>query len=456
MTALHLLRNLFLALWLVLAMTVLRIAPMAVLFWFIQVPFRVAGTLVVIAAVVLVVHTICAARNLAAEVSRRVTVPGESVATIAQVSRQRGVPPPTVLMAREDLVRPVVIRGWRWWFVVARPREYEDPRRLVATIRTDLRDGTARLWPLVASFVRARTDWTLGWFAATTSLRRDAGAVAGYSARHSARIAPRLYHAPLLLLTPLIAVGWLLSWVLGPVTMLLLPRWIRHTAAIVGGTRLPGLPSLPEPATTPPAAAQPRRPLPSPGVRLGALARLIIALLVTWTGTFQGAGVLPAERIVWPWESGPVSAEVIEVDHTPESDGLLGHLGVRHNSTWRPTVALPDGQEVPLPAGGTTEVRHGEHIEVARWDGGEPAADSAGSDRWRHLEHTSITRYVVMTVMMLGAAVGLSRAFAGAMPPMGWLFQQRLAVIDHDQRGQTGRRRRRRRPWFPKRFELWN
>lgn len=427
------------ALWLVLAMTLARMAPivlvLVVLNLFVPAndPYRLAGTLVAIAPVVLLAHTTVAARSAIHDRSQYLQTPDEDyVRALARAARAHRVPVPTVVFFNLEVDAPqppVAIRGWRWCLVTSHPNI--SPADLIARIAPDLRDGTARLRPLLWSFDLAVTDWAVALRMLSTPFRREV------------RTDVRWYIFPLLVLLPAVLLGYGIAWVLGTLTQWLLPRRISATrpgsadARVDPGAHDPGLPQVP------PSSPLLRR---VPDLRpvedlINPMARIIIALLVTFLATYHGPGILPAERIVWPWERGPEPAEVMDVQHTPGNDGLLGNLGLRHNSTWQPTVILPDGTEHLLPEG-STELAEGTAIPVVTW------FDDGGA-RYRHLHQTSLTRYIVMTVVMLGVAVGLSRPFSSTHPAViGMLGTRRLAQADHDQRVLTGRRHRRRRPRY--------
>ncbi|MGC0144075.1 MULTISPECIES: hypothetical protein [unclassified Pseudactinotalea] len=426
--------NAALAVWLALALTVARIAPIALMFALVAVPYRVAGTLVVIVGVVLVVHTVSAARAAVLDRGDHQALPDDDyVVQVAEEARAQGLPVPTVLHleGRSDRAQdPVTIRGWRWCFVLT-PAGV-DPRDLVHQVGPDLRDGTARIRVLLWAFDLAVTDWRVVLRMMATPFRKGV------------RTDLRLYLFPLLLLSPLALTGYLIARVLGAVTGMLLPRRFRRAmpAPVSAGVRAePGShdPALPEvgPSTPNWRRVPDLRPIES---LLGPSARVIIALLVTLPGTYQGLGVLPAERTAWAWEEGPAWAEVVDVVHTERSDGLLEQLGIRHNSTWRPQVALPDASHVWL-AEGTTPVEPGESIQVMSWT-------AVDGEHHRHPRQTSWTRYIVMSLLMLGASVGLSLPFATSFPTLlGLAGNIRLRRLDHDQRVLTGRRHRRRRPW---------
>lgn len=423
--------NAALAVWLVLALAVARIAPSALLLVFIGVPYRVAGALVAIPAVVLLVHAAVAARSAVLDRAPLASAPDdEYVRAVVQAARSRGVPVPTVVLAGDGDGRsaPVAIRGWRWCFVVIPPGS--DPLQVIEAVGEDLRDGTARLRPLLWAVSLAVTDWRTSLRMLTAPFRR------------SLRTDVRWYLLPLVVLLPGVVVGQVIAWAVGTVTGWLLPRRLRTTAPPRSARAdiEPGTvdPSVPQVAPSSPAL---RRipPLREVEDLISPMARIIVALLVTFLAAYQGPGVLPGERIAWPWERGPEHLEVVDVHHTPRSDGLLGHLGVQHNSTWQPTIDLGDGTEQLLPEG-TTEVQEGATIPVVSWQ------DDA-AERYRHLEQTSMTRYVVMSLVMLGVAWGLSRPFASSHRALiGLLGTRRLAQVDFDQRVLSGRRHRRRRP----------
>lgn len=426
--------NIAVAVWLALALTGARIAPIALLFAFVAVPYRVAGAMVVVAGVVLVVHTVAAARSAVQDrCEHQVLLDDDYVVQVAGEARALGLPTPTVLHLEGRTGRaqePVTLRGWRWCFVLT-PAGVA-PRDLVQQVGPDLRDGTARVRVLLWAFDLAVTDWRVVLRMMATPFRRGV------------RTDLRLYLLPLLLLSPLVLIGYLIARVLAAVTGMLLPRRFRRAmpAPVSAEDRTePGThdPALPEvgPSTPNWRRVPDLRPIES---LLGPTARVIIALLVTFPGTYQGLGVLPAERTTWPWEVGPAGAEVVDVVHTERSDGLLEQVGVRHNSTWRPQVALPDSSHVWL-AEGTTQVDPGETIQVVSWT-------AEDGEHHRRLQQTSWTRYVVMSLVMLGASVGLSLPFATSFPTLlGLAGNIRLRRLDHDQRVLTGRRHRRRRPW---------
>ncbi len=428
--------------WLVLVLPVIRVAPMALVLVLLNGhgphAYRVAGMLLALPAAALVVHTVAAARQHAVALAPSLDTPDEDyLHAVAAAARSRGLPVPTVLWpekkhddgglpAREP--HPIAIRGWRWCFVFA-PRNV-GPDHLVESVADDLRDGTARLRPLLWAVRQAADDWPRALRMTSTTVRP----------RVSADL--RIYTAPLLLLAPLVAVGYLVSGALMFVTRLLLPRRLDPPSHPVPTSRaFDQAPVLPDADQAADPLPQPPRPvedgsLPALHAPTG---RIIVALLVTVLGTYQGLGALPGERVVWPWEQGPRSVEVVDVEHTPRADGLLGHVGLRHNSTWRPTVALGDHTQARL-AEGTTEVRVGERIPVVAWQ-------DEGIQFHRHLHQTSPMRYAVMSVIMIAIAFGLSAAFNGRAPLAGAVGQALLRQVDHDQRVHTGRRHRRRRPW---------
>lgn len=441
------LQNAFGALWLIVALAVVRVAPVVVLFVLMGVDYRLAGTLVAIPAVVFVVFTLGAVRGLVGDQSHRLSQPGDDyLLAVAQAARAHQVPVPTVLHSHEGPGphRPVAVRGWRWCFVYTSPGI--SPEDLIGQVRADLADGTARLRPLLWAVSVAGRDWA-------KALRGFATTVLP-----GATVSQRIYFAPLLVLVPVAMVGYLISWVVGLATTVLVTHRIRGAPDRSGSAATAGsAPTAATPATISapddrgakparlPALMQQDLPGDTADVRdfsalIAPMGRVIIALLVVFVGTYQGLGLMPAERTVWPWESEPEAVEVIDVQHVGADDGLLGHLGVRHNSTWRPTVALLDGSEARL-AEGTTRVRTGELIPVVSWTQGDQV-------QHRHLHQTSWTRYLVMSVMMFGIAIALSRPFtAGEEMILVPVIQgRRLSQVDHDQRVLTGRRHRRKRP----------
>lgn len=356
---LRLLHNLLLIPWLVFALALARISPMLVLFYVISPAYRVAGAALAVVVTVLLIHTVAAARSVAGRHAARLDEPEQvELLAVAKAARERSMPVPTCVIATDDQI--TAIRGWRWFIVAAPASAYADnPAGIVEAARKDLRNGTARLRPLIDAFYTAVRDWT-SLFDRCLSLTRS-----GLSMRE------RRYAAPALITLPLVIIAYPVAQALRLITQVLLPGSERRAMA---------------------------KTIEAPGTKPQTLywnvgGRTIAACLIVFSGTYQGLGVLPAERIQWPWEDGPIIAQVTDVHYIEREDGLLGHLGVRHNSTWRPTVELPDGEPAYLSEG-STEVTVGESLTLVAY------ADN-GRERYRHTEQTSITRYVVISSVML-------------------------------------------------------
>ncbi|WP_188037488.1 hypothetical protein, partial [Actinotalea sp. JY-7885] len=161
-------------------------------------------------------------------------------------------------------------------------------------------------------------------------------------------------------------------------------------------------------------------------------ARVLVGVLVLWTGTFAGFGRLPAERVAWPWEPGPVTATVVDVTADLRGrDALLGRLGLDVASTYEATVRTADGDEVRLPAG-THPLAVGDTVRVVVQ---EPVA--------RSLTRSSTADVLVMGTLFALAALGLQRVVGGLSTIDDG---RRVRQLDWDQRVATGRPRRRRRP----------
>src|SRR5699024_2063480 len=138
---------------------------------------------------------------------------------VTRAARAHRVPVPTVVFYNLEADRPqspVAIRGWRWSLVTSHPSI--DPESLIAHVAPDLRDGTARLRPLLWSFDLAVSDWRSALRMLTAPLRRGV------------RTDVRWYLYPLLVLLPAVLVGYAVAWVLGAVTGVLLPRRVHATS----------------------------------------------------------------------------------------------------------------------------------------------------------------------------------------------------------------------------------
>jgi hypothetical protein len=431
--------------------------PVPFLLALIQPGYRVAGTVVALGPAAVLAWSIGRARVGVLDAAYRGDHLGdatdeETLAVHAAVRAAR-VPTPTLVVPDGGLPRPLVLRGLRWSFVLAMPTHLAQPEALVEVIRADRRTGTDRLAMWLPALASVHAGWRAALRMSTVTVRRGPY---GVSQRFAAMT--------LLLLAPFAAISWALSWVALQIVVAVLPRdvvasflelsgnarYVHDTpkdevvqlatglgpdlsaqiahgrTALVGGRRRPA------PRTwwsTPRALAD-----PLDQVSLDGAAAAIAGIMFIGLGSFPGLGMLPAQRIAWPWEQGPQTAQVLAVDVLDESDEtVLGRMGFDVGYEFTPTVRLEDGREITLPVG-TQRVAVGDEITVVPSDDGRTG---------RSLTQDSLFRILSLGLVYVAAAAGMLRATCG---PVGLAKLRHLAQIDHHQRGLTGRRRRRRAP----------